>query len=209
VDRIARGTDRSQVVSSSLFISVCKGGWLFVGEISGRSLAHAPTALQRASYSVHCPFGRRVLTMSTTDFDPSSTDLTKMAVANSGPSSYSISDDSVWDKHDDRHGTGISLWSLADEILESFPQTGEGCPSPLITTSESVMICLVRLNLKASTRMLILSLFPVSLFPVTLFRRTGFRVAWTRLHRICPVSQQTWLIRGFKTSYYTRSTSNH
>ncbi|KAN0101619.1 Protein of unknown function (DUF3435) domain containing protein [Hyaloscypha variabilis] len=73
--------------------------------------------------------------MSTTDFDPSLADVVKMEASRSS-SCDSTLDDSVWDQHDDRHGTNTSLLSLSDGILETFPQTGEGCDSPWITPSE-------------------------------------------------------------------------
>ena len=64
--------------------------------------------------------------MSITDFDPSLADVIKMEeVASRSSSCGSTLDDSVWDQHDDRHSTNISLSSLSDGILEAFPQTRE------------------------------------------------------------------------------------
>jgi hypothetical protein len=66
------------------------------------------------------------MNMSTTDFDLSLADVIKIEEVASRSSSYgSTLDDSVWDQHDDRHSTNISLSSLSDGILEAFPQTRE------------------------------------------------------------------------------------
>jgi Chromo (CHRromatin Organisation MOdifier) domain len=78
----------------------------------------------------------KFVNMSTMDFNPSSADVIEMTRAASGSSLCSTSDDSIWDKHDNRHSTNTSLSCLSDDILEAFTQTGEGCHSPRTNPSE-------------------------------------------------------------------------